>query len=383
MIRFALLTAVIFSVALPATAADYADLRTEYDQLSSYLGSKRRIDTRDRAAITALRTDVSTFAAEHADDPRPIILRIQLSTWLGDAETVDGDFAKLAAIADNDQVWLAWAQARIAENRYDDAFVLLADREASPENAPEFALAKAQCLVAHNRFDEAVEVLDAVPAEMLDAEPRLKGQVSAAKSAASRWQPLWEDELALREQEDAEGTLPIMQIQTSRGPLTVVLLENQAPNTVANFVNLAEKGFFNNQRFHRVLPNFVAQAGDPNSTVGSEEEPGSGGPGYTIPDEVSNLGKRKHFGGVLAMAKPGDPAQRGRTQPNSAGSQWYITLEPQQSLDQEYTVFGRVIDGQAIAEMIREDDDVIAITTVSRREKDYIPTTIPLLDETP
>jgi len=380
MIRSALLAAVIFAVVTPTSFADYADLRAEYERLGNYLNTKRRIDTDDRATITALQKDVAAFAAENANDPRPIVLGIQLSTWLGDTDRVDGEFAKLASIADNDRVWLAWANARIAENRYDDAYVLLADHEASPESAPEFAVAMSRCLVAHNRFDEAIETLDAVPAETLDAEPRLKGQVTAAKSAASRWQPLWEDELALREQEDAEGTLPIMQIQTSRGPITVVLFENQAPNTVANFVNLAEKGFFNNHRFHRVVPNFVVQTGDPNSKVDSTTEPGSGGPGYTIPDEITNPGKRKHFGGVLAMAKPGDPAARGKTQPNSAGSQWYITLEPQQSLDAEYTVFGRVIDGQAIAEMTRENDEVITITTVSRREKEYLPTTIPLAD---
>lgn len=115
-------------------------------------------------------------------------------------------------------------------------------------------------------------------------------------------------------------------IQMARGgSFTVELFPKAAPETVNSFVFLAQEGFFNGVTFHRVVPGFVAQAGNPT---------GSGGPGYQLPDEVNDL---KHRAGVLAMAKAAES--------NSAGSQFYITLAPQAHLDGKYTVFGKVRDG--------------------------------------
>ena len=318
------------------------------------MAPKRRIDADDQKSIRQLRDQLDAFLKEHPEDPRAITLQIQLSMWLDDDTRVDEGFTKLSSHSDNDRVWLAWAKSRISENRYDDAYVLLADRENNLEESPGSALVLARCLMARNRFDEAVTILESIPESGLASDPRLRSQVTTMKAQANRWKPLWESEVALREQEDSAGDLPIMQIVTSRGPITLMLYENQAPNTVSNFVNLAEQNFYDGQRFHRVVPNFVAQAGDPNSRPNSSEAPGSGGPGYTIPDEVSRADKRLHFAGTIAMAKPGDPSSPGRSKPNSAGSQWYLTLEPKENLNAEYTVFGRVIDGQNVAEKLRK-----------------------------
>ena len=375
-----------FSASLAATAfmpyqsADFTELKDEYQRLNTYLAAKRRIDADDRTAIVELRNNVEKYLSSNPEDPRAITLDIQLSTWLGDDSRVDEAFSQLSSLSDDDRVWLAWAKSRVGENRYDDAYVLLADRETDLATSPATAMVMAQCLMARNRFDEATSALDSIPEEGLESNPQLRGQVSSMKAQANRWKSLWNAEVVLREQEDADSDLPIIQLVTSRGPITLVLFENQAPNTVSNFVSLSEKGFYNGHRFHRVVPNFVAQAGDPNSRLGSTEIPGSGGPGYTIPDEVSRPDKRLHFAGVIAMAKPADPTSPGRSKPNSAGSQWYLTLEPKESLNAQYTVFGRVIDGQEVAERLRKNDEILAVKTISRREKDYIPTTIPAVD---
>ena len=354
----------------------YANLRKQYDRLNSYLSSKGRIDSEAQAEIAGLRNQVQEYSAANANDPRPLPMLIQLSTWLQDSVSVDETFGKLSELSNNSRIWTAWANSRIAENRYGDAHMLLAEGVDEESRSAEQALIMARCMIAQNRFDDAIDILTAVSDDAPDAE-KMKSQLTSTKAKANRLQVSWEDERALREQEELEGSLPIMQILTSKGPITVILLENQAPNTVANFVNLSEKGFFNGQKFHRVVPNFVAQTGDPNSKPGESGPVGSGGPGYTIPDESSRPDKRLHFSGMLAMAKPGDPTNSGSTLPNSAGSQWYITLEPQESLNTEYTVFGRVLDGQNIAEQLRKNDEVLAITTVSRREKAYLPNTIP------
>jgi cyclophilin family peptidyl-prolyl cis-trans isomerase len=116
-------------------------------------------------------------------------------------------------------------------------------------------------------------------------------------------------------------------LKTSKGDITVTLNAEKAPSTVNNFVNLAREKFYDNSTFHRVLPGFMVQGGDPTGT-------GGGGPGYTIPDEFNDL---THKAGVISMANTGAP--------NSGGSQFFITYAPQPHLNGRHTVFGEVIEG--------------------------------------
>ncbi len=136
-------------------------------------------------------------------------------------------------------------------------------------------------------------------------------------------------------------------IKTTKGDIVVELYPKDAPQHVNNFVFLARDGFYNNLTFHRVVPGFVIQGGDP---LGN----GAGGPGYTIPPEI----KAKHSEGALAMARRSGPAQ---TTPSS-GSQFYITLAPQPGLDGDYTVFGQTIQGMEIVKKIAVGDVIQSIT---------------------
>jgi peptidylprolyl isomerase len=120
-------------------------------------------------------------------------------------------------------------------------------------------------------------------------------------------------------------------IHTDKGDIRVELFAKEAPQTVNNFVFLARDGFYNGLTFFRVEPDFVAQTGDPENT-------GRGGPGYTIPDENSG---QPFQAGTLGMAKKGD-------EPNSAGSQFFITLTDQPQLNGEDTSFGRVVEGMDV-----------------------------------
>ncbi len=125
-------------------------------------------------------------------------------------------------------------------------------------------------------------------------------------------------------------------IYTPRGEIVIELLPDIAPQTVNNFVFLARQNFYNGLTWHRVLPNFMAQGGDPRGD-------GTGGPGYTIPAEFTDkiLFDRP---GIVAMARSSDP--------NSAGSQFFITTAPAPWLNEQYTIFGRVIRGQEIVDGI-------------------------------
>ena len=143
---------------------------------------------------------------------------------------------------------------------------------------------------------------------------------------------------------------PIVEIQTTKGKIRVKLYPEDAPKTVANFVKLVKKGFYNGLTFHRVEPGFVIQGGDPSGN-------GTGGPGYSIPDETNKI--LKHNRGALAMAKSAAP--------NSAGSQFYIVIDkPASQLDGNYTVFGQVISGQDVAEKIKVGDKMTKVILLDK-----------------
>ncbi len=146
-------------------------------------------------------------------------------------------------------------------------------------------------------------------------------------------------------------------VDTERGPFVIELYPAVAPKTVDNFEKLVKKGFFNNLTFHRVVPGFVAQGGDPEGT-------GMGGPGYDLPAEIDP--KEKHLRGTVAMARKGDQVNPQR---RSSGSQFYICLEPQPGLDSQYTIFGGVIENMDVVDKIRVGDHIKKITLASEPPK--------------
>ncbi len=125
------------------------------------------------------------------------------------------------------------------------------------------------------------------------------------------------------------------QFRTNLGPFNIELFEDRAPQTTKNFIDLAEKGFYDGVVFHRVIKDFMIQGGDPTGT-------GRVGPGYTIPDEFDPELRHSGFG-ILSMANSG---------PNTGGSQFFITLEPTPWLDGKHAVFGKVTEGVEVVQSI-------------------------------
>ena len=160
--------------------------------------------------------------------------------------------------------------------------------------------------------------------------------------------------------------LPQIVMNTTRGAIKIELFEDDAPNAVANFVNLIESGFYNGIRFHRVIADFVIQAGDP-LTKDQTKKPywGTGGPGYCIDCEVnpSHI-PHKHGAKYLSMAHAG---------PNTGGSQFFITHRATPHLDGVHTVFGRVIEGENIVDQIAQNDVIEKAEVLSKRDHDYVP----------
>ena len=133
----------------------------------------------------------------------------------------------------------------------------------------------------------------------------------------------------------SKSSPPRATIQTTMGTIVIELYKDEAPKTVENFITLAKKGFYNGIIFHRVIPGFMVQAGDPTGT-------GRGGPGYTFADEISpNL--RHDSPGMVSMANAG---------PDTNGSQFFITLAATPWLDGKHAIFGHVVEGQLVVERI-------------------------------
>ena len=130
-------------------------------------------------------------------------------------------------------------------------------------------------------------------------------------------------------------------IETNFGNIVIQLYPDVAPGHVENFVKLAQDGFYDGTTFHRVIPDFMIQGGDPNSKDEDRSNDGQGGPGFTINAEFSDV---PHKRGILSMARAQDP--------NSAGSQFFIVVKDSNFLDGQYTVFGEVIEGMDVADKI-------------------------------
>jgi cyclophilin family peptidyl-prolyl cis-trans isomerase len=179
----------------------------------------------------------------------------------------------------------------------------------------------------------------------------------------------WEVEQTLRQQEAEADDLPRVRLSTSKGDVVVELFENEAPETVANFIHLVSDRFYDGLTFHRVLPGFMAQGGCPTGD-------GTGGPGYQIYCECTKDNHRKHFRGSLSMAHAGR---------NTGGSQFFLTFLPTPPLNGAHTVFGRVIEGMEVLAKLqridpsdkeaapREPDRIIKAEVIRKRDHDYQP----------
>ncbi|MEQ8791908.1 MAG: peptidylprolyl isomerase [Pirellulaceae bacterium] len=189
----------------------------------------------------------------------------------------------------------------------------------------------------------------------------------AAKSDAPKTEQakLCIEEMQIRQAEAKADDLPRVLLKTSKGDVLVELFENEAPETVGNFISLVEKDFYNGLDFHRVLDGFMAQGGDPNGN-------GTGGPGYKIYCETDKENHRNHFRGSLSMAHSGK---------DTGGSQFFITFTPTPHLDGLHTVFGRVVEGmENIDALTRTDaglgvkpDKILEAEVLRKREHEYAP----------
>jgi cyclophilin family peptidyl-prolyl cis-trans isomerase/cytochrome c-type biogenesis protein CcmH/NrfG len=183
-------------------------------------------------------------------------------------------------------------------------------------------------------FQEAASAFER--AKKIAAKEREQKEMDRFATTAANYVKFWEREQVIRKAEATKDDLPRVEFETTRGTFVIELFEDQAPNTVANIINLTESGFYNGLPFHRNVAWFMIQGGDPKGD-------GSGGPGYSIKDEYDHPEARNHFVGSLSMAN--------NSRPNTNGSQFFVTNSCTYFLNGRHTVFGRVIDGLEVAQV--------------------------------
>ncbi|MCU0871132.1 MAG: peptidylprolyl isomerase [Pirellulaceae bacterium] len=176
----------------------------------------------------------------------------------------------------------------------------------------------------------------------------------------------WQEEQEIRKKEAEQNDLPRVRLSTSKGDMMIELFENEAPETVGNFISLVEQKFYDGLVFHRVLPAFMAQGGCPRGD-------GTGDPGYKIYCECYKENYRKHFRGTLSMAHAGK---------DTGGSQFFITFLPTPHLNGKHTAFGRVVEGMDVLAKLQridpqasgskpEPDKIIQAEVIRKREHAY------------
>ena len=348
-------TSFVFRRALAESAARRGALREVWQSWRADAPWQRRaaaatLDGLGRAAEAIQRVDGSL----HDSDGRVRAAATEALADLADSASVrSAARARLRALlSDPDFVVRATALTALAKGVSIDDFAAavasyqIASRDADLDARLAFWTLADSALRAHGtRLPDSITAALATIARPADPLERARAAniprfVSWRDSTSSPSEDAW---YRARAREALARRAPIARIETERGTLELVLLPADAPVTVHNFVSLAKRGYFDGQLFHRVVPNFVIQAGDPRGD-------GNGGPGYAIRDE---LNPHRYARGTLGMALSG---------PNTGGSQFFVTHSPQPHLDGGYTVFGQLRAGGEVLDRIVQGDRIVRIT---------------------
>ncbi|HEV3029730.1 MAG TPA: peptidylprolyl isomerase, partial [Planctomycetota bacterium] len=253
---------------------------------------------------------------------------------------------------DGGELTLKVARLEHAVNRYEvaaDHFDQVLKKDVKNLEA---RLMLAVCDFSIHRFEESAKILE----DLLkgDITPDMRSKAAQFLEMAQKYLPLWKTEQEIRARQAKADDLPRVRFTTTKGDIEIELFENEAPNTVSNFIELVSSKYYDGLKFHRVIPGFMAQGGDPTGS-------GAGGPGYRFKDEISPE-SRLHFRGTLSMANAG---------PNTNGSQFFLTHLPTDWLNGKHTVFGRVVAGQDVVDSLIIGDSITKAEVVRKRDHEY------------
>ena len=320
------------------------DLGKEYQDLR--LSTVKAMDEVIASSSEAIKTA--------PDDPGLLEVRGEAYLIYQKNDLALPDLEKLLKLKPDDGGELTLKVARLEHsvNRYEAAaenFDKVLKKDAKNLEA---RLMLAVCDFSIHKFEESAKILE----EMLKGEITAEIRSKAAQflEMSQKYLPFWKTEQEIRARQAKADDLPRVRFTTTKGDIEIELFENEAPNTVANFIELVGKKYYDGLKFHRVIPGFMAQGGDPTGS-------GAGGPGYRFKDEITPE-SRIHFRGTLSMANAG---------PNTNGSQFFLTHLPTEWLNGKHTVFGRVVAGQDVVDSLIIGDAITKAEVTRKRDHEY------------
>lgn len=326
-----------------------------------YRQQKAELDS----TLRSLAAGVGKLIREE-DDPQLRRLRAALFVDKGHFSLAERDLRAVLTKSPKDAVALTLrGQCHEARGATAEA---LADYQAALKMEPSDERRIRAAVAAYwlNEFALALELRNAVQAlKELPAQLQIDHDWYLKKPLLEEAQRRWALEQEQRAVDAKRDDLPRVELETSRGKVVIELFEDQAPNTVANFVELVEKGFYEGLPWHRVQPLRLAVTGRPKA---GGKDPA--GPGYAIEGEARTARARRHFRGSVGCLIRG-PRRRG-------GSQFYILLRPDTDLDGQCTVFGRVLSGLEVVAQLKQDDLLKSAKVIRKRKHPYESKKVPL-----
>ena len=358
-----------------AEAKEFAELFAVRAELGAKLSKlqgplREAAKARDAKKHKALVDEFNGYVAEFEEKTLPRLLALAGPLYIKDAGNLEAQ-----------EIVLGYLQDLYHENKYKQIVAEGNKYLAAGRNNPLILNFVGVSQFATHDFATAEETLKqakAAGAKDEDAAAAFSQIGAPFLERCKEYAGLWKKEQAIREKEAAatgEARLPHVLFKTNRGDIELELFENEAPNTVANFINLVEKKKYDGIAFHRAIPNFMAQGGDPNTLDKDPSNDGMGGPGYHIACEVYQPNARMHFQGSLSMAHAGK---------DTGGSQFFLTHLPTAHLNPHdegvdpkgHTVFGRIVKGLDVALGLRPGDRIITATVLFKRSHPYVPKTL-------
>ena len=311
-----------------------------------------------------LEPDLTKRIERTPGDPGLLEARSMLRETLGGAAEALQDLDAARAILPRDAALKARRPGLLRRlGRYEEARAACADLLKEEASQPVAIATDGICLFALNAFPEAVARLEEAAAKEGRLSPSLAREVKITLEAARTKRVEWEEELKKRAAEAKADDLPRAKVVTARGDFVIELFENEAPNAVANFIDLCDRKFYDGTTFHQIYPDFLVHAGDPLSKDRNEKNDGGGGPGYTFKDELEP-GYRRHFRGSVSMYNYGK---------DTNGSQFLLSHRPTGKLDGQYVVFGRVVEGMAVVDALQKGDELVRTEILRKRPHAYRP----------
>lgn len=312
-----------------------------------------------REAKEKIATEFEQIRDQFLNDVQPKIVALAPQVFAADAKNFEAGEVLL--------------ESAFQENRYDAAAKVAQQLLAAGDQSMIVQNMGGISLFATHQFEAAHELLSAAE-KAGQLHPQLGGRYL---DSSLEYAEYWKKEQAIRAREaqlEGPDQLPRVVFNTTKGPITIELFENEAPNTVANFISLIESKTYDGVKFHRVIPTFMAQGGDPLSKDEDPRNDGTGGPGYAIACECYRPDARLHFRGSLSMAHAGK---------DTGGSQFFIThlptshLNPSAAERRGHTVFGRIVEGMDTAMALEIGDTIETATVLRKRNHPYKPQTLP------